>query len=422
MSGEFRTEYTENAIGAAIENMERNMRNFKYVGEYVQEIQETYADYPEGKTELLRMIRAAQLITHRKSGDMSEEVQAVYHGELLGLELINYLEPDTGKFFKTGYAQSFFKFHTEKDRPPYTEPLESGLQQQARFGRLSESLKEELSFPIYAHGLNPIYEEFGQKATSKLSDEIPYQDLAMMGFRMIVTEALNPSVNSTTGELLEEYKAPELAPMPPVSIASLTRDYARSINKTEEIIGNQEGIHFAEWEDISWVRTELYKQFLRITTAEVEPPLSSASTLEEIEQYEEAELTAFNQENELISTHDLLSVRGEFFASPSTESDIDIYDKNTEVRGYFDGLEMVTVPSKRELAKAFEENIEEGKKHINNLVHTVAIRIANPVFIVVTTDGEEIIEHTENETISIPLNYKNIAFSRIKAEELEPEA
>ena len=421
MSAEFISEYNEDTISAAVEYMEDNMLGFNYVGEYIEDVQEIYSKYPDGEVELMRMVRAAQLITGRKAGDYSENVQAVYHGELLGLELINNLDPHVGKFFKTGYAQSFIQSSLKQDRPTFTEAV--GSSPQARLHRLSESLQAGLSSPMYAHGLNPIYEEFGLKATSKLSDETEYQDLAMIGFRMIVTEALKPSINGYDSELLKQYQAPAIEQkVSSQTIEELERTYARSINQTEEMISKQEDIQFTEWENISHVRKALYKKYVELDTSEAEPELTSISTLEDIFQFTENQLATFSQEHDLVGSNDLLSVRGEFFGVSSGEERLFIYDQNTEIRGIFDGFKMVEVPSNRQLSRFLDETIPADKKNMKNLIYSLAIRIVDPIFMIETTDGEQIIEHTQNATIDIPLNYKNVTYNRIKAEELEPEA
>lgn len=425
MSAEFITEYNENTICAAVENMELNMRTFDYVGEYVQDIQELYADYPEGKIELIRMIRAAQLITNRGATDTSEEVQAVYHGELLGLELINNLQPEAGQFFKTGYAQSFIKFQLDKDRPTHTEAAESNLEHQMRLVQLSQSLQSDLTYPIYEHGLNPIYEEFGEKTTSKLSNKIQYQNLAMIGFRMIITEALKPSLNSLTNEVMEKFQVPlKERSMPPLSIADLERNYAQSIYNTDEIIGEQEGVDFVEWEDISFIRKTLYKKFTELDLSEEGPQVSGLSTIAEIDQYIEGELMEFAQNYELIGANDFLSIRGNFYSALSDENFFTLYDKQTEIRGNFGGIHVVQAPSKRQLQRAVNLNIdsEEEEEEEEVLVCALALRVVNPVLIEEREDGKTTIKHTQDKTIDIPLNYKNVTYMRIKAEELEPEA
>ena len=422
MSGEFRTEYNENTIVAAVENMERNMRNCGYVGEYVQAIQETYAEYPEGEVELFRMIRAARLITNAKPGAMSEEVQAVYHGELLGLELINNLEPGVGQLFKTGYAQSFMNNELATSRPSHTEAVESGLDQQIRLQGLSESIQEDLAYPIYAYELNPMYEEFGQKATSKLSDELQYQQLAMMGYRMIITEALKPSVNNATRELLEEYPAPVKETGSTVSIADLARNYARSINQTEEIIGNQEPFDFVDWEDISYVRKNIYRKYNRLILTDEEEQVSNLSTLVSPDKFTEDRLAKFILKNELIGEGDLLSVRGIFFGT-SDDGNRFFYDDFTEIRGIFGGIHIVKTPSNEYLEDMYNTtnraSFIDGPKQLTD---SVAIRILEPKFLHEEDDGEERLQPIDNNSIDIPLNYRKVSFWRIKAEALEPEA
>lgn len=417
MSIEFISEYNENTIVAAIEYMEKNMRSFNYIGEYIEDMQQIYSRYPDGEVELMRMVRAAQLITGRKAGDRTENVQAVYHGELFGLELINSLDPHVGKFFKTGYAQSFIQSSLEKDRPTHTEA--GGSSPQARLRWLSESLRTDLSFPIYDHDLHPIYEEFGQKATSKLSDETQYKELAMIGFRMIVIQALKPSAKNNTDGLMEGFPAPvKEFKIPLQTIIDLERSFVKS-SSANEILVQQEPSNFMNWQDISNVRHALYNKFSEMNSSEGEIEISSESTLEEIDHYIEGNLLKFAEDHDLLGTNDLLSVRGEFYSIASDENDLSLYNHSTEIQGDFDSIRIVDVPSNSQLLKDLDEAIEAAAE---SLVSALAIRLVNPVFIVETTDGERLIEPAEGETIDIPLNYKNVILKRIKAKELELEA
>lgn len=420
MSAEFVSEYNETAICAAVGFMEGNMRSFDYVGEYIQDLQDIYSKYPDGDVEIMRMIRAAQLISNRRAGDMGEEVQAVYHGELLGLELINNLEPHVGKFFKTGYAQSFMKFNLEKDKPRSPEEAMTNLlaNDQERLYQLAQSLQIDLSFPIYQHDLNPIYEEFGKNATSKLYDESQHQDLAMIGFRMIVIEALKPAGTNEANELLDRIPTPVgLAPQPPVSIA----DIARNMGAAKETSDEQGAANFMNWQDISNIPDILHKKLLKLTAPEQDAAFSDKLTLAEIDRHIEQGLMKYATDNELLGSNDILSFQGEFYSIASDEKGFSLYDRSTEIQGDFDSIQIVDVPTNSQMLEDLNKDIDADEE-ADDLMCAIAIRISNPVFIITTTEGEPVIEPTEEETIDIPLNYEDITIKRIKAKELEIEA
>jgi len=404
MSGEFFSELNENSIEVAVEYMENTMRSFDDVTEYAIKIHETYELLPDGELELGKMITAAQYVINREPDDMDEEVQAIYFGELLGLEFVNYLKPDDGLPFKSGYAESFIQYQIALDILSEKDPECNSERDQ--LSRLSKSIQYDLSQPMEEHGLNPIYEEFGKKATSKLSHDSSHQELAMMGFRMIVTEALKPSPTAA-----------------PKTIAELENEYVPSIEETEEIIGEQEGINFIEWENISYVRKNIYNKYTDITTSDEDEQLSNLSTLVSYDRHVETRLMSFALENDLIGKDDLLSVRGEFFGISDTGASF-FYGKNTEVRGVFDGIHIIETLPKRYIPKfADPDNKADIKHYPKNPIQSVALRIINPLFIYKEINDDKEKPHRNDErTIDIPLNYKNVELRRIKAEELEPEA
>lgn len=438
MSAEFMTEYNDNSVSAAVENMEYYIEHFGEVTDYIVTIQEAYAQYPEGSVELHRMTRAAQLITNRKAGDLSEEVQAVYHGQLLGIELVNNLEPGIGTHFKTGYAQTFFQTQLQESRPKDTWHAETSLEQTERLIQLSLSIQDDLSQPEYIGGLNPRYEQFGQKITSKLTNESMYQELAMMGFRMILKEAHAPSTlefspeqnhfieqvvenavvenldrttfenedyyddnwdDDTAGERLADGEAPDIA------------DVEKIVGKPFEL----------DWENISDACAALYAEYKRLEKIEKEMNDDLESPVSDISEMSSEELLiAFNENNNYIYSHDLLSVTGDqFIIEHSKDADSNMYklDEDSEIRGIIEGISFVMAPSKKQM----EHLKQGGKSSRKKYIPVPAIRILNPIAIVTYGENKTHKEYHLGPVMDIPLNY-GAEFRRLKAEELEDEA
>jgi len=407
MSAEFFTEYNDSTIGAAVGNMETTMRRFRYVAEYAREIEDIYSELPYGQTELEHMIRAAQCVVNHQSDEPSEEVRSVYYGELLGLEFINYLQPDNGDNFKIGIAESYLQIklglHRLTNNGTETEA--------AQLVQFSESIKSELSQPMIEHGLNPIYEEFGTKATSNLTDDVAHQELAMMGFRLIVTEALKPTLKpKLVGEILSRFDD----------------DYIPTIKEMEELLGDEEVLQTVEWEDIAYIPKVLFARYNQIKELDEEQQLSNLAILASMDRYTENRLMEFNMEHQLILPNDLISVDGDMFAVAAGDIPL-LHFKDIEIRGIFGGIHMLRVPTEAHMLRMVlggddDETVEKKYREDPALQETPAIRILSPMYVVTNVDDKSFSESSDNEWIDIPLNYENISYMRIAADELEAEA
>ncbi|MDB5163155.1 MAG: hypothetical protein JWN28_763 [Candidatus Saccharibacteria bacterium] len=420
MSAEFMTDYPENTISAAVEKMNRTIRNFKHISEYVVEIQEAYASQPIAKAELFSMVRAAHLITGHPAGNFSEEVQAVYHGELLGLELLNNIEASANKHFKTGFAQAFVKHQLDKSHIETNSYNETSLQRQNRLIRLSRSIQIDLSKPDDDHQLNPLFEDFGQKVTAKLSDELSYQYFAMMGYRMILGEAIQPSFSDSTLEMLSDIKNPNES-----HTYGTDEDLEIQYVPTDAEL-MEAGIEEKDfdWEDITHFRKIFLSKYNQLELPSDTFDATRIQDLQSTEMAIEVEMNNFNQRHKLISEGDLLTVTGNFFALSNSEfgeADLTLFKQHTEIRGFFDGIHLVEVPSNRVLLQTVTDLGEYAKLMPKKFVHSLAIRIKNPVYIFELSDGRKISDLSENESINFPLIYRNVHYERIKATDLEGE-
>ena len=418
MSAEFMTEYNESTIKAAVENMERTMRGVGSIDSYIEDIQEGYAQMHNGNAELSQLLRVAQFITHNKAGDIGNDVQAVYHGELLGLELINYIEPDNGKPFKGGFAQAFMKHRLDASRKGLKGyEHDKGI---LRIYSLIEDIQEELTPTEEEDELNPLYTQFGQRIVKQLSDNPSQQELALMGFRMIVTEALSPSMHQSTHEALELFErmvnipvTPSKDTFEPAVIHEQLADTLRvSDEKLETMMIEPEDI---EWIDIPEVRKNIINEYIQLLTSRI---VLDSETKAQTKKYLEEGLSEFNHNFDLLSSADILNVCGEQFAvvAEANESEIVYFTNQTDIRGAFGGIYIVDVPSNKSLLRTLAHPNEYEKILQKPPVPSPAIRIMDPSFITQLDDGSNRHDTALDAYIDIPLTYKNVDWQRLKPE------
>lgn len=411
-------ERNENAIEFAAKNMQRTMDTFRDLIDYVAEVEEVYENVPKGKDELGKMFTIAQCIASKPFDSADEDVQAAYYGEVIGLEFINYLETGHGDFYKTGFAKSFMALQVNIDMLTF-ETVES---EEAWRTRISKSIQQDLSQPLDTHGLSAQYELFGRRAAQRLSADESRQELAIMGFRMVVTEALKPPLVEAENETAyNSHTAPsKLAKQSLVA----QKVHFPSIEETEAVFGNLESMILPEWENITHIRTALYKKYKQLNASDEEEQLSNLSTLASSDNHIKKRLNAFNSELKLIARDDWLRIKGQFFASGSGDRGFGLTDNDVEVRGVFESIVVVKVPSAQQLSSIIEydEKLEMGMLDVTHFEVSPAIRLANPLLVSTAEDGTETTERFEGETIDVPLNYENIIFERFKTDNLEPEA
>jgi hypothetical protein len=395
MSAEFTTDYDDQTNWNVIEDMERNIGYYGDTFQYVQEIQEAYNGFTEGRVELQRMIRAAQLITGRKAGDFSQEVQSVYHGELLGIELVNTLQANTGMPYKMDFAQSFMKYRLEKDRPKDGPLVESSLELEARHARLSRALQVVLTPSPDNPQLNPLYERFAERASAQLTDDIEQQYLTLMGFRMIVTEALGLTAHENGYKYSDRH-------MRDIGVESI-REY---------------------WQDITSVRKNLLRHYQRLEVPTDFLTSNRQDNIETIDRFAKQQLEDFNERHKLLKENDLISVYGDLFAISRPE-DIEPftlrYDQQTEIKGVFDSIQIVDVPSPRHLNHTIINPEETAGNDTKKYVSSLAIRLRNPVF-TCSSDKGNATYTAIGQSVDIPLVYKNVVYHRIFLNKLEYDA
>jgi len=419
MSAEFFIERNENSIEFAAKNMQRTMDTFRDLVDYIAEVEEVYENVPKGKDELGKMFTIAQCIASKPFDNADEDVQAAYYGEVIGLEFINYLETGHGDFYKTGFAKSFMALQVNLDMLTF-ENVES---EEAWRARISKSIQQDLSEPLETHGLSAQYESFGRRAAQRLSANEAHQELAMMGFRMVITEALKPPLVEAEEDETSYSSHSASSKLAKQSITA-QKVHFPSIEETEAVFGNLENLIVPEWGNITHVRTALYKKYKQLNASDEEEQLSNLSTLASSDNHMKKRLNTFNSERKFIARDDWLRIKGQFFASGSGDRGFGLTDNDVEVRGVFESIVVVKVPSAQQLSSIIEydEKLEMGMLDVTHFELTPAIRLANPILVSTTKDGTETTERFEGETIDVPLNYESIIFERFKTDDLEPEA
>jgi hypothetical protein len=418
MSAEFMTEYDDQTNWNVIESMERNIGYCGDVFQYVQSIQEAYAGFSDGKVELQRMIRAAQLITGRKPGDFSQDVQSVYHGELLGIELVNTLQADTGTPYKMGFAQRFMRHHLRNDLPK-KGPLEPSLEIEARHNRLARTLQVKLAPSEDEDILNPLYARFSKRSSEHLTDDLEQQYYTMMGFRMVVTEALAPSMPFSTQRVVEKVGDMTNESMRlGLSIEELVEKYRYSEQHIRDL-GIESIKH--KWQNISYLRrTLLYYHNHLDMPAELLGGDAQAD-IEQIDAYSSEQLEMFIEQYDVLKKGDSLAIFGDYFAisHPKGMEPFTIrYDQTMQIKGVFDSIQIVDVPSSRHLKQVVRKPDEVPKNQ--SLVHSIAIRLKDPVYSYYA--GEEpYIYPTHEETIDIPLIYGSVVYHKLELDTLDED-
>jgi hypothetical protein len=383
MSAEFLTNDNENTALSAIENMDRTVEYLGDVPGYVQSIQETYAQYPEGPHELSTMMNAAKLISYRGNNIVDEKIRSVYHGELLGLELINNIEPGVNTYFKKGFAHSFLRHRAEIRAATHRgeNPMEDSV-----------IMQSELSSPDYLSDIDPRYERFGQKLTSDLTDDLLSREYAMMGFRMILAQALSPKF---------------------LGISSSA--YIPPIGEIEQIVGETAPL---KWEDISDKCREILNAFNYLEMSEEERDNPTLQTESALETFMEARLVQFNEECGIIGKGDLLSVIGDQFVLEHVGETTPVavpMAETTELRGIVEGIHLINAPTQRRLTQFKEDG------NINNDSSTLvpAIRILNPIGVSDYDEFQTRYQYNLGSIMDIPIYYNDVKFSQLKAEAIE---
>jgi hypothetical protein len=426
MSAEYMSEYDDSTVGTAIGKMVKELYQVEYVLEYVDSIESKLHKTEDGKAEILQLIRAAQVITGNSANDYNDDVKAFFQGELLGLELINSFDTSDDAPLRSGYAHTFLKYQLDQDRPAGLEPLETVAENRERLTQLAIAIQEDLSYPIDSYHLSSVYEEFGKKVTSKLNDTERLKLLSLMGYRMVVVQALLPYEASqnfadATYALLDAYPVPEGSKRSEtnhdsqrISIAGLAQKYEFSIEHAESIIGPQEGIVFDEWQQVSHIRRLLYNTYIQFNSQSKDQDILSIPTEATVNQSILEKIKEFSINRNLLHTGDLLSIIGELCAIHSSDKHPIVYDKNIEIRGTFNSFQIVDAPTNKRFLQILNSNdVDECDETYHQ--PTLAVRLDNPVFTFEKADGELKPEYREGESVDIPLNYKNVALWRIPA-------
>ena len=244
----------------------------------------------------------------------------------------------------------------------------------------------------------------------------------MMGFRMIVTEALKPSLNSLTSEPSPAFHsgASKLAQQ---SIANVNI-YIPTVEETEAVFGDPEGIKPPEWEDVSSIREIIYSEYYENVSSDEQLEASNLSMLISANGHAEDQLNKFTLEYNLLRPDDFLNVNGEFFGISNKGQEF-YYDQFTEILGVYDGIHIIQAPSNRDLDRVLDgdnDTEEEVSENAEYTEETAAIRLKDPTFLLEDETGEKKPQPNNDTEIYIPLHYESITFKRLKTDDLEPEA
>jgi hypothetical protein len=410
----------------AIETLNRKLLTREDLDQYLSQLEDEYLDIPDGSIEVNQMVRAAEIMTNYSNESGSRELDAVYAGELLGVAFINQLTKGEEVALKTGYAERFLTKYAHQVEHPTQTSSDSEINYQQW---LSDSLQSAFSKPLDSDPMATHYEAFVSKTAGKLYQDDRLKSLSMTGFRLILTEALQPE---TMHDLVRsnvvldpsiflqphvnqelfgtEHNDPDAQQSSSVTISQLAENYSVSSKELEEIV--KDPVSF-EWIDITSVKLNILNKYRSLQLSEQDIEDTSAIELE---------LNKFVVDYDFLHIDDILKVNGELWGVNNDEGDTAYpkrYLDDSEIHGAFMGIYMVTVPLHLGEARDNEDEKPPSDDEPRTLVP--AIRIMNPMFVEVSEKSVEK-ELTHHKSLDLPVHYNSFTIEKADIQSLEEDA
>lgn len=437
-------EETEDVYAVRLFNHDRTW--FASMHDFTQKIFNSYEETPEGATELIRMKRVAQFITNSDSSSFSPDVEAVFTGELIGSQLLNYMHPKVAPI--TGLAQGFMQGHLAQSQhllvegtrpyydpltestivPPLIEPLAT---RQGRMAYYAARLRNSLSDGDEENSLPDGLETFLQTVAVELHSDPELIRLTKIGARLILNEHLQTSLNLVTDDLLDTYGTT----LPAKKMLEKGRD---SYRPSDEALAEMTGMHHVEkssdalfsYEDVAFVRTNIYRKFKKIFNSMGDIDLTDDTVAQKVYADIKEELDTFNKNFAFISEGDSLVICGDFFAyaTDGESGAITRYSPRIEVRGEFKEINVVEIPTNKELLEVIKleereggiETDSDGTKSYQFNTHTFSpsLHIINPTLLVFgERDNSPEIKYLHGLTLDVPLLYRDVDYQLLKLKE-----
>jgi hypothetical protein len=379
---------------------------------FIQKIFDDYEQAPDGHFELLRLQRIARFIAQQPADSSDNDAQALFIGQLVGLQVLNYTYPKNAPL--ADVTHSFVQNKLIESRKIIAmqekETAESGLRvtaespadQVARVRATATTIRESFSLPRPEYPFSHAHEGFIQSIASELyGANGQLHNLTKVGFRMTLQqyEKSNAKITEHTG------------------IQTLD-----NLDALEEVDSLEEYVTIT---DINDIRNDLLRMFKDLKKPSKDLDLENDAIAGAVIDYIQTGLEQYNTDERLIEHDDILFINGDFIAIVSDENSERfnyVYFKNhTEIRGTFTSIEVVETPTHQELQQLNEKKyggIDDYEPQTSTL--SPALQIINPVLL--TYDGENstpVSDPAIGLTIDIPLIYTGIHIQRLRAPGLD---
>ncbi|MES2630962.1 MAG: hypothetical protein V4611_03315 [Patescibacteria group bacterium] len=378
--------------------------------DFLQSIQAGYEQDSDGRLQILQMLRAARFINQENSGSYTDRVQAVFNGQLLASQLLNYIYPDLAPV--SGLANSFLKSELEQSRIDGEEDkgtiAETHGEQVARVRDLAADIIEELLLADSEPELSDAYEIFGELSVDELYSDQQLASLALVGYRLILRE-YEKSVHPVHG-FVDNPSPTQPSPMqytPSNEVLKAITQISSEEEDTEET---------SPFEDISYIRRIFLSKYNSLQQGFKDLISEDGASYFDLVRYSQLNLSRFNISNELLRTDDDLGVRGNFFGFAINGENYTIirFNKNVQIRGQFNGLTVVNTPEPSQLSRSSSDFQDD--QDLMPTIDSPALQIANPTMVTYNEVTKQIdTTILDVQTLDIPFIYKKVILSRLKS-------
>lgn len=468
MSAELFSNTPEAIEPAAVSSFNEARSYYASLPKYLTKIAQWYEQAPNGKAELLQVKRIAQFLAHNQPGTFHADTEAIYNGQLIGLQVLNLENPAQAPI--GNMANTFMKVLLSVSESQVEQDLRTSIKaglgaehesvesQRERLYEAAEDAKVSLSVPDVTYKKTHSFEPFIDTLTSELyGDNYELSELAKIGFRLTLqqheqssfsgfTKGIAKEVNESDDFDEAEYSEPSHLDLLDVDNEIAIIEKAETqlvITALEKItrIRNRE-MEIEEYFPIinaDTIAKTFLKKFEKLQKSLPMLPLGASEEEEDdYREYLDDELDSFNIENNLIQQGDFLFISGDFIGIVAVQSEdeyegepVSVHNEDyakfrphTEIRGEFSGVYVNNTPPLSELEKAMKQ--DRAKAQIDTLrtdgapyeatseVLSPVIQIINPTFVnYKDANSEPVIEYGMGMTIEIPLIYNRHVFYQI---------
>ena len=377
MSAEFYAEsIDENSLSRAIKSFIEDSSEYPDLPSFISEIHAGYDSVLELRDDLSRECNVAKFIAQSPHGEFNDDAQAVFNGQLVGMQVLNYAYPEAGLVHNV--AHPYLQRHIN----------DLGVHDSTTYAQLAGWMRQSLLAAESDSTVPNTHDAFISKISHELYSNQEHRELLSVGFRLVIGERLKLQS--------PKKQAPEF------------------IKSTKGLFDWYNQDH---WENIDYTKNTILDTYNKYVRAFEGMQFEDKGMGIGIKRLIESRINTYNRDGSLIEREEPLKINGNLFAlhDKNGQKFTDHFDENHDIVGFFDGFSMVIAPYNAEVTQA-----TQGKKPVYEHTQlTPAVRIKEPVVIRYSTD--EAIEFTKNapDTFEIPLIYDGLAMSRLNVPELQ---